>query len=109
MHHILRLNRHQALHKLLEDEASLDLREIAIAILDESVHVTSVAELHHEVVVGLSLGASNQAHYVSVLDFSHYLDLIHQQLMVLALNPLPVNYLHCVVFIGVLTQVAIMD
>ena len=109
MHHILRLNGHQALHELLEDEASLDLRKVAIAILDESVHVTSVAKLHHEVVVCLSLGTCNQAYYVSVLDFRHDLYLIHQQLMVLSLNPLPVNNFDCIVLIRVLTKVAIMD
>ena len=109
MHHVLRLDCHQSLHQLLENEASFDLREVAIPILDESIDVTSVAKLHHQVVICLGFCTCNKTYYVSVLDFSHNLDLIHQEFVVLALDPLPVNYLHCVVFIGVLTQVAIMD
>jgi len=109
VHHVLRLDCHQALHELSQNEPSLNLAQVALACFDESIDVTSVAKLHNQVVVRLGLGASDKADDMSVLNLSHDFDFINEQLMVFALDALAINHLHGVVLVWVLTQVAVVN
>ena len=78
MDDVLRLDGHQALDDLLQDEACLNFWKIAHAHLEEAINVATVAQLLDQIVVRLSFGARDQAHHVAVLNFRHNFDLVNQ-------------------------------
>lgn len=78
MHHILWPNSHKPLHDLLQESSCLDFWQKPIASFKESVDVATITMFHDQIVIGRGFGSSDQTTHVTVLNLSHYFNLVYE-------------------------------
>ena len=108
MHNILCSYSHHTLNKLLEDRAGLNLGQMTTSQLDKALEVTTIAKLHHQVVIRVCLGTSDHIDDMSVRYLSHDLDFINEHIVSFTADALTVYDFDRVILLWIIFQITIV-